>query len=85
VSTSRRLSSRVAAALSRAVAALTLAAMVLAGPAQAGIADQVGATFGLMLQDVVDAFPPVEGLVVQVDGENVYMDLGKKNGVQTGQ
>lgn len=85
MSTSRRLSSRVAAALSRAVAALTLAALVLAGPAQAGIADQVGATFGLMLQDVVDAFPPVEGLVVQVDGENVYMDLGKKNGVQTGQ
>ena len=27
----------------------------------AGTADQVGATFGLMIQDVVAAFPPVEG------------------------
>jgi hypothetical protein len=59
--------------------------VVLAGPAQAGIADQVGATFGLMLEDVVAAFPPIEGLVVQVDGESLYMDLAKKDGVQAGQ
>jgi hypothetical protein len=69
-----------------AVTALTLFLVVtLVMPAQAGVADQIGATFGLMLKDVVDAFPPLEGLVVQVDGENVYMDLGKKDGVQTGQ
>jgi len=73
-------SSRLAAALS-----FTVAALVLTGPAQAGIADQVGATFGLMLQDVVTAFPAVEGLVVQVDGENLYLDLGTKNGVLLGQ
>ena len=78
MSTSRR-------SFSRAAAALALASLVLAGPAQAGIADQVGATFGLMLQDVVAAFPPVEGLVVQVDGESIYMDLGKKDGVLPGQ
>jgi hypothetical protein len=85
VSTSRRSSSRTAAALSRAAAALALAALVLAEPAHAGIADQVGVTFGLILQDVVAAFPPIEGLVVQVDGESIYMDLAKKDGVLAGQ
>ena len=69
----------------RPAAALALAALLLAEPSLAGVADQVGATFSLMLQDVVSAFPPVEGLVVQVDGDNVYMDLGKKDGVQSGQ
>jgi len=77
--------SRAAAPLSRAVAALALASLALAEPAHAGIADQVGATFGLMLQDVVAAFPPIEGLVVQVDGGTLYMDLAKKNGVLAGQ
>jgi hypothetical protein len=55
------------------------------GPASAGIADEVGATFGLMIQDVVTAFPAVEGLVVAVDGEQIYMDLTEKDGVQAGQ
>jgi len=54
-------------------------------PAQAGIADQVGATFGLMLQDVVSAFPPVEGVVVQVAGDHLYMDLSKRQGLLLGQ
>ena len=57
----------------------------LAVPAAAGLADQVGATFGLMLQEVVSAFPPIEGLVVQVDGDRVYMDLSQKDGVLLGQ
>ncbi len=56
-----------------------------AGPAWAGVADQVGATFGLMLHDVVSAFPAVEGFVVAVDGEQLYMDLTQKEGVQPGQ
>ena len=60
---------------------LHLAAM----PAAAGVADQVGATFGLILQDVVSAFPAVEGLVVSVDGDRVYLDLSQKDGVQPGQ
>jgi hypothetical protein len=68
-----------------AAATIALASLVLAGPAQAGIADQVGATFGLMLQEVVAAFPPIEGLVVQVDGASIYMDLSRKNGVLLGQ
>jgi hypothetical protein len=54
-------------------------------PAHAGLADQVGATFGLMLQEVVSAFPPIEGLVVQVDGDRIYIDLSQKDGVLLGQ
>ena len=66
--------------------ALTLFFVVtVAAPAEAGIADQVGATFGLILQDVVTAFPPIEGLVVQVEGESIYIDLAKKDGVLAGQ
>ncbi len=53
--------------------------------AAAGVADQVGATFGLMLQDIVNAFPPVEGLVVEVDGGQIYMDLADKDGIRPGQ
>jgi hypothetical protein len=49
------------------------------------VADQVGATFGLMLHDVVSAFPPVEGLVVSLDGEQLYLDLTEKDGIRPGQ
>jgi hypothetical protein len=55
------------------------------GQASAGVADEVGATFGLMLQDVVGAFPAVEGLVVAVDNDQIYIDLTEKDGVQVGQ
>jgi len=72
---------RRAAALSLLVLALTC----LGGPVGAGTADQVGATFGLLIQDVVGAFPPVEGLVVQVDGDRLFIDLTEKSGVQPGQ
>ena len=85
MSTSRRLSSNRAAAPSHWAAAVGLAALALAGSADAGTADQVGATFGVMLQDVVAAFPSIEGLVVQVDGDRLYMDLARKDGVLLGQ
>jgi hypothetical protein len=65
--------------------ALSLLIVSLAAPAGAGTADQVGATFGLLIQDVVAAFPPAEGLVVSVDGERIFIDLTEKNGVQPGQ
>lgn len=72
--------------LRRTIAAvLTGAMLVSASPSSAGIADQVGATFGLMLQDVVAAFPPVEGMVVAVEGDRIYLDLAEKDGVQVGQ
>jgi hypothetical protein len=60
-------------------------AMTWAASAAAGIAEQVGATFGLMIQDVVTAFPAVEGLVVGVEGDRLFMDLTQKDGVQPGQ
>ena len=71
----------------RAVAlSLLLVALICSGgPAGAGTADQVGAAFGLLIQDVVSAFPPVEGLVVQVDGDRLFVDLTEKSGVQPGQ
>src|SRR5262245_35199372 len=37
--------------------ALLAATLALPFPTAAGVADQVGATFGLMIQDVVAAFP----------------------------
>ena len=67
------------------VAAALIAATLGPGRAAAGIADQVGATFGLMLQDVIAAFPAVEGLVVAVEGDRMYLDLTDKDGVQPGQ
>ncbi|MET0852359.1 MAG: FlgT C-terminal domain-containing protein [Candidatus Rokuibacteriota bacterium] len=68
-----------------AVAALLAAVLLTAAPAAAGIADQVGATFGLMLQDVVAAFPAVEGLVLAVDGDRLFLDLTERDGVRPGQ
>ena len=70
---------------SSALLALLLAILLAPLPARAGVADRVGVTFALMLQDFVDAFPPVEGLVVAVDGDLVYLDLTAKNGIQPGQ
>ena len=66
-----------------ALLAVTLLTLGTAG--EAGQADQVGATFGFLVQDVINAFPPVEGLVVSVDGNRVYLDLAAKDGVQRGQ
>jgi hypothetical protein len=67
--------------------ASALAVAMLGSPsaAAAGAADQVGATFGLMIQDVVAAFPAVEGMVVAVEGDRIYLDLTGKDGVQPGQ
>jgi hypothetical protein len=65
--------------------ALSLLCLLLAPPAGAGVADQVGATFGLMIQDVVGAFPPAEGLVVAAEGDRLFIDLTEKEGIQPGQ
>jgi hypothetical protein len=67
------------------VALLIVLLSLVAPAAEAGTADQVGATFGLLIQDVVGAFPAAEGLVVQVDGDRLFIDLTEKNGVQPGQ
>jgi len=68
-----------------ALSLLVLALTGLGAPVDAGTADQVGVTFGLLIQDVVGAFPPVEGLVVQVEGDRLFIDLTEKSGVQPGQ
>jgi hypothetical protein len=64
---------------------LALLVLVVPSPARAGTADQVGATFGLMIQDVVEAFPPAEGLVVVAESDRLFIDLTEKNGVRPGQ
>lgn len=38
-----------------------------------------------MLDDFLKAFPAVEGLVVAVEDDRLYMDLSEKHGVQVGQ
>jgi hypothetical protein len=60
---------------------------VLAGvsSAAAGMADRIGATFGLMLDDFVKAFSPLEGLVISIEGSTVYVDIGESGGAQVGQ
>lgn len=69
------------------VAALVavLALLVSPAPARAGLADRVGATFGLMTAEFVKAFQPMESLVVSVDGDVVYLDVGEAAGAQAGQ
>lgn len=70
---------------SSALLAALLAVLLLAAPAGAGLADRVGATFARMAQEFIAAFPPVEGMVVAVDGDLVFIDLTEKDGVQPGQ
>jgi hypothetical protein len=64
---------------------LLIAGLVLPAAAVAGLADQVGATFALMAEEFLKAFPGVEGLVVAVEGDRLYMDLSEKDGIQEGQ
>lgn len=85
MSISRLSSSRVCTAVRLVASALAAAMLVSPSAASAGAADQVGATFGLMIQDVVAAFPAVEGMVVAVEGDRIYLDLTAKDGVQPGQ
>ena len=71
----------------RPAALLTLALLLLAsvGPAQAGLADRIGVTFGFMANDFVKAFQPMDGLVVGTDADLIYLDLGGDAGAQVGQ
>lgn len=68
----------------RAALALVLVLAVPA-PARAGLADRAGATFALMADDFARAFQPLEGLVVSVEGDTLYLDLGEGRGAQVGQ
>ena len=66
-------------------AALLLGALAIPGGVWAGVADQVGATFGLVLPEFVAAFPPVEGVVIAAEGERLYVDVTQEQGAQLGQ
>jgi hypothetical protein len=68
----------------RALAALLLA-LAAASPASAGMADRVGATFALMADEFLQAFNPVEGIVVSIDDEAIFLDIGALRGAQVGQ
>jgi hypothetical protein len=65
--------------------AVLLPLCALRGEARAGLADRIGATFGLMASEFVKAFQPIEGLVVAVDGTIIYLDVGASAGGQVGQ
>jgi hypothetical protein len=69
----------------RRTLAAALALMILAGPAEAGMADRIGATFSLMADDFIQTFNPVEALVVAIDNEDIFLDVGSGRGAQVGQ
>ncbi len=74
--------------MSRRPAALLTAVLLLLIPcrsARAGLADRIGATFGLMANEFVKAFQPIEGVVVGIDGDVMYLDVGESAGGQIGQ
>jgi hypothetical protein len=69
----------------RVLAAALLAVLAAAGPAGAGMADRIGATFSLMADEFLLAFNPVEGIVVSVDNDEIFLDIGSLRGAQAGQ
>jgi hypothetical protein len=64
---------------------VALAALAGAGSAWAGLADRVGATFGLMADDFIKTSQPVEGTVVSLDESQIFLDLGQGSGARPGQ
>jgi hypothetical protein len=64
---------------------VALATLAGAGSASAGLADRVGATFGLIADDFIKTSQPVEGTVVSLDGQRIFLDLGETSGVRAGQ
>jgi hypothetical protein len=67
------------------LAAVLLVCCAWTPPAGAGMADRVGVTFGLMAADFIQAFQPVEGIVVSLDNDEIFLDVGAHNGAQAGQ
>jgi hypothetical protein len=67
------------------LAATLLMVLVAAGPAGAGMADRIGATFSLMADEFLLAFNPVEGIVVSLDNDEIFFDIGALRGAQVGQ
>ena len=72
-------------ALRATLLAPVIAMLLLPAPAAAGMADRVAATFALMANDFVGAFKPIEGLVVSIEGNEIFLDLTEAGGAQVGQ
>jgi hypothetical protein len=60
-------------------------AVALPLPATAGMADRVAATFALMSKDFVDAFKPIEALVISIEGREIFLDATESAGARLGQ
>jgi hypothetical protein len=69
----------------RAVAAAVVTVLLWGGPVEAGMADRIGATFSLMADEFIQAFNPVEALVVAVENDDIFLDVGSGRGAQVGQ
>lgn len=67
------------------IAGVALAALAWVSPAHAGLADRIAATFSSMADDLIKAFQPMEGLVLELEGDRLYLDLGEEAGAQVGQ
>jgi len=76
---------RRALAAAAALVAALLATAIPAGPAAAGMADRIGATFTLMADEFIQAFQPIEGIVVSMEGDEIFLDIGSTRGGQVGQ
>ena len=64
---------------------VALAALGSPSRAAAGMADRVGATFALMIDEFIKAFSPLEGFVIGSEGTALYLDIGASAGAQVGQ
>jgi hypothetical protein len=71
--------------LRRALGLLLSLLLLLAHPVAAGLADRVGATFGLMAVDFAKAFAPIEAVVVSVEGPEIFLDVSSGSGAVQGQ
>jgi len=69
----------------RTVAAVLMAVVLTGAPVEAGMADRIGATFSLMADEFIQAFNPVEAVVVAVDNDDIFLDVGSGRGAQVGQ
>ena len=65
--------------------AVLASTLLPAGPAGAGLADRVASTFALMAGDFVQAFAPVEALVISLEGPEIFLDVHAGSGAQIGQ
>jgi hypothetical protein len=68
-----------------AVATGLLMSVLAVGLAAAGMADRIGSTFMLIADEFIQAFQPVEGVVVSMEGDEIFLDIGATRGGQVGQ